>query len=328
MTYNGIKVSVIIPVYNVEKYVRDSVRSIMNQSLKDIEIIIVNDGSSDKSFEIISELAEEDGRIQIISNPNQGLSIARNIGLYRAVGKYVYFFDSDDFLEENALEICYKKCNSEHLDFAFFDAEAFYDDNEHGTNGTKYCYRRADKYDDRVYSGIDILDMQLKTNGYQGSACLSFINRKYLSDIQLYFYPKLLHEDELFTFLLYIKASKVGVINAVLFHRRLRKNSIVSTQFSMKNVMGYITVCRELQNFACEYNISKSVQFLVSKRIQDILLSVLINSREKLQREEFIEVKRIVYFYFVRYITWKMRLRVDYPSLFQLLYHIKLLCTK
>ena len=120
MLDNVAKVSVVIPVYNVELYVGDAVRSIMNQSLKEIEIIIVNDGSSDQSLDIVTELAREDSRIQIISNANQGLSVARNLGIYRATGKYILFFDSDDFLEEDALELCYNKCQAENLDFVFF----------------------------------------------------------------------------------------------------------------------------------------------------------------------------------------------------------------
>ncbi len=98
------KVSVIIPVYNVEKYVQQSIYSILNQSLKEIEIIIINDGSTDKSLDIVNNIASNDKRVHIISTPNNGLSIARNIGFYNAHGEYVYFFDSYEILEDNTLE--------------------------------------------------------------------------------------------------------------------------------------------------------------------------------------------------------------------------------
>lgn len=97
-------VSIIIPVYNTEEFVEEAVRSIMNQTLQDIEIIIINDGSTDNSLSIIRKLANEDDRIQIYSRENKGLSATRNQGIYLAKGKYLYFMDSDDYLEPDALE--------------------------------------------------------------------------------------------------------------------------------------------------------------------------------------------------------------------------------
>ena len=95
-------VSIIIPVYNTEEFVEEAVRSIMNQTLQDIEIIIINDGSTDNSLSIIRKLANEDDRIQIYSRENKGLSATRNQGIYIAKGKYQKFMDSDDYLEPDA----------------------------------------------------------------------------------------------------------------------------------------------------------------------------------------------------------------------------------
>ena len=122
MKYNEIKVSVVIPVYNTEKYVRQAVESVMYQSLKELEIIVVDDGSTDKSLSIVEKLGDTDKRIQIYTQANQGQSIARNRGISHAHGEYIYFMDSDDLLEEDALELCYHKCKEEKLDFVFFDA--------------------------------------------------------------------------------------------------------------------------------------------------------------------------------------------------------------
>ena len=118
-----VKVSVIIPVYNTELYVRQTIQSILGQTLHDIEIITVDDGSTDNSLSILSELAEQDHRIKIFAHKNQGVSVARNIGLEQASGEFIYFMDSDDLLEKDTLEICYQKCLDEQLDFVFFDAE-------------------------------------------------------------------------------------------------------------------------------------------------------------------------------------------------------------
>lgn len=113
------KVSVIIPVYNTAPYLHEALSSITGQTLQELEIIIVNDGSTDGSGEIIREVAETDGRIKVFEQENQGQSVARNVGLEQATGEYIYFMDSDDLLSLNALEICYDYCLRLRLDFVF-----------------------------------------------------------------------------------------------------------------------------------------------------------------------------------------------------------------
>lgn len=112
------KVSVILPVYNVEMFLSDCLDSIINQSLKDIEILAINDGSTDKSPEILEEYAKKDHRIKIISQENKGLSAARNVGLRQATGTYISLVDSDDWIEPCFLENLYKAIENEHADFA------------------------------------------------------------------------------------------------------------------------------------------------------------------------------------------------------------------
>lgn len=102
-----IKVSVIVPVYNVKKYLPQCMDSIINQTLKDIEIICVNDGSTDGSDEVLKEYAKKDSRIRIVNRPNGGLSAARNTGMPYAKGKYIGFVDSDDYIAQNAYELMY-----------------------------------------------------------------------------------------------------------------------------------------------------------------------------------------------------------------------------
>ncbi|MCL2144785.1 MAG: glycosyltransferase [Endomicrobia bacterium] len=120
-----IKVSVIIPVYNAEKYLKQCLDSVINQTFKDIEIICVNDGSADGSLEILKEYEKEDSRIKIIDQKNQGAGAARNNGLNAAKGQYVYFLDGDDFIELNALEILYEKTSSAKADIAMFPRKKF-----------------------------------------------------------------------------------------------------------------------------------------------------------------------------------------------------------
>lgn len=310
---NPKKASVIIPVFNTEKYLEQSVLSIINQSLTDIEIIIVNDGSTDSSLDIIQKLAKQDNRIQIISNHNNGLSIARNSGIYRATGEYIYFFDSDDLLDKNTLELCYHKCKQNQLDFIFFDADVFTDDEISTSN---FNYIRSDKYEDITYSGINILEKQLSSGGYRSSSCLNFINRKFLNDIQLYFYPKIVHEDELFTFILYLRARRVGLYKKTFFHRRIRKDSIMTTTFGDKNIIGYLTVCRELYYHSLQYGISLTCVQLLKQRISD-LLQVIMNNIDKTNKNKLNEIKNIILHEFQTCIPKKEYQEHKFPFLYR-----------
>lgn len=113
------KISIIIPVYNVEQYIRKCLDSVVNQTLKQIEIIVVNDGSTDNSFEICKEYAKIDERITLINIENSGVSIARNEGIKHATSEYIMFVDSDDWIEVNMCEALYRKIYKNNADICF-----------------------------------------------------------------------------------------------------------------------------------------------------------------------------------------------------------------
>ena len=116
------KISVIIPVYNTGKFLEKCLESVIKQSLKEIEIICVNDGSTDNSLEILQDFAKKDKRIVVVNQKNRGASPTRNKGLKATKGKYIYFIDSDDYLEERTmLEEIYNKCEENDLDMVVFD---------------------------------------------------------------------------------------------------------------------------------------------------------------------------------------------------------------
>lgn len=120
-----IKVSVIRPVYNVENYLEEYLNSAVNQTLKEIEIIAINDGSTDCSLEILNKYKSKYKNFSIINQENRGLSGARNSGLRVSKGKYVYFLDSDDYINKDAMEICYKEAEKDKLDIVTFDEVHF-----------------------------------------------------------------------------------------------------------------------------------------------------------------------------------------------------------
>ena len=105
----NVKVSVIIPVYNCEKYIEECIESLINQTLQECEFIFVNDGSKDKSEEIIKKYADKDERITLINQKNSGVSVARNVGIKKAVGEYIGFVDADDYVDSNYYEKLYNR---------------------------------------------------------------------------------------------------------------------------------------------------------------------------------------------------------------------------
>lgn len=120
-----LKISIIIPIYNSAKYLKQCLDSILEQSLQEIEVICVNDGSKDNSLKILEEYAQRDSRIIIINKKNEGQGVARNTAIPKAKGEYLLFVDSDDWLEENALELAYNKIKNDNTDIMFFDCYRF-----------------------------------------------------------------------------------------------------------------------------------------------------------------------------------------------------------
>ena len=114
------QVSVIIPVYNKENYLRQSVESVMGQTVKELEILLIDDGSTDGSLAICEELAKEDGRIRVIHKANEGPGVTRNLGIRESKGKYISFVDADDYIALNTYEVCIKKLKETGADLCYF----------------------------------------------------------------------------------------------------------------------------------------------------------------------------------------------------------------
>ena len=238
------KVSVIIPVYNTEQYLCEALDSICSQTLQEIEIIVVNDGSTDGSQKIIDEYAAKDSRIKTYFQPNQGLSVARNSGMRFANGKYIYFMDSDDVLDVTALQACYNQCEENSLDFVCFDAELLNCE----TRPTSIPnYDRAGKIEDNIHCGTDLFAYELEHRLFRPSVWLYFVNRSFMNSFFKAFCPGRIHEDHIFSVPLHLYAKRVKYIPAPYFKRRIRESSIMNQSFGMKNIDGYVAALTELQ---------------------------------------------------------------------------------
>lgn len=305
---NSPKVSVIIPVYNTEAYLEEAVRSIMNQTLKDLEIIIIDDGSTDNSLAVIKKLAQEDNRIEWLSQPNSGQSVARNIGIEKARGKYLYFMDSDDFLEAEALMSCLLLADENNVDFLLFNAEILRD--KHNFD-VKIDYKKPDLNDKEIFSGSSILSEMLNQKTYRCSPCIHFISLKTIQSLSLRFFPGIIHEDELFSGLLYLQSQRVIYLPRTYFKRRLRPNSVMTSKYSMKNVWSYLTVGEQLLFFA--KNQGADNQFLTQRLISYILDPNIYRANKLTFRERIFILRKCIDKQLIKFISTKTIIVLIFP---------------
>ncbi len=269
-----VTVSVVIPVYNTEDYLKEALDSIVNQTFRDIEIICVNDGSTDGSAEILDEYAKKDSRISIITQENKGQSCARNAGIMKAKGKYIYFMDSDDILETTAFEELIPIMDEKNLDVMCFDGESFTENPELMTPYYQTTYRRNKAYND-VYAGAELLKLFRQGNKYDQVVWLQLYKTSFLRENDIYFIPGILHEDNAFVFSIFLNAERTSHTNKIYFHRRLRENSTMTAKTKFENVYGrYVCYWDMLKTYyACLPNISEDS----SAYAMQIIFSLLSN---------------------------------------------------
>lgn len=223
----NIKTSVIIPVYNVEKYIRECLESVFAQTQKEMEVIVVDDGSTDGSMEIVREYQEKYNSLRIISQRNQGLGAARNTGFRNARGKYVYYLDSDDCIKPDLLEACYECAESEKLQMVLFDAEIFADGQTELVM-SEDIYDRKNKIRDcsHVYAGLEFFDRYEAVGGFMVPVWLAYTSREFLMMNGVKFQEGILHEDIAYTFELMMLVERLKYLPQKFYRRRIREGSI------------------------------------------------------------------------------------------------------
>ena len=252
---SNVSVSIIIPVFNVEAYLKTCLDSVIKQTFIDYELIIVNDGSSDNSSSIINEYSNTNENIVFINQENQGQSVARNRALDIAKGEYVYFLDSDDYIELDTIETLYTESKLYDLDVLLFNGDSFHDNFEKSKTKFGSSYTKNGQYSE-ITDGITMFSNLVMNNDYSCSPCLLFVRKKILENKSLRFYDGIIHEDELFTFKLLLTSKRVKHIDKVLFHRRVREDSTMTGSNYLKSYIGYSVVLKEMTNFKSSLDIS------------------------------------------------------------------------
>lgn len=218
-----LKISVILPIYNVEKYLNECLDSILKQSYKNLEIILVDDGSTDTSPLICDEYANEDSRIVVIHKSNGGLSDARNCGLELSTGDYVFFVDSDDCLiDDNAINCLVEVVNNYHdIDLVIFNSITYYDVSKKIINSKPFDLLKINGKDK-----MEVLKYLIYSGKYSPSAWAKLIKRKVLIENRIYFEKGLIAEDIDWCFRLMLYIKSIYAINDSFYQYRVRKGSI------------------------------------------------------------------------------------------------------
>jgi len=240
-------VSIIIPVYNVEKYLRECLDSVLNQSYANLEIICVDDGSTDSSPQILEEYAGKDERIQIIRKDNGGQSSARNVGFDVSKGEYVYYLDSDDSISQNAIERCVEVSEREQLDLLLFDGITVYESEELRKKKASFqeYYIRKKAYCD-VLSGEELFYHMYAAKDFKQSPCIQFARRTLQIKNGLKFIEGIVYEDNVYSLWLILLAERAMHIPERLFIRRIRANSTTTSGINAKEVYSLYFVLKYL----------------------------------------------------------------------------------
>jgi len=240
---NNPKVSVIIPVYNVETYLTDCLDSVLSQTLRETEIICINDGSADRSLDILKEYEEKDSRIKVLSQSNKGQGSARNLGIKAAHGEYICFVDSDDIILSDFLKKLYDESIRSQLNILSCEIKVEYE-NESLRKITEEDYYNKKGVYNYVTNGKKLFSDMIDNNDFCVSANILFINRKWILDEEIIFPEGVYFEDAVFCLKCYIYAKRIKQIPYKGYIYRVRHASTMTSVVDSKRVISWLEVFR------------------------------------------------------------------------------------
>ncbi|MBO5136215.1 MAG: glycosyltransferase [Clostridia bacterium] len=234
-------VSIIVPVYNVEKYINTCIKSIIGQTYKNLEIILVDDGTPDNSGEICEEYAKKDNRVTVIHKTNGGLSSARNAGLDIATGAYIMFVDSDDCLVDNAVEILVR-------DSLKYDADIVQFYLNHITSEESLPKQISYEYNAELITDLRQMYWKMfETVGSGDSACSKLYKSMIFDGLR--FKEGIIHEDVYFTTFMLQKVKKALYLDISPYNYLIHSDSIITSAFSKKKLDGILVLETRINEF-------------------------------------------------------------------------------
>ena len=274
MGQDEVTFSIVIPVYNVEQYIEECLESVVSQRNAELEIIIVDDGSTDHSSQICIQYMTLNSNVKYIKQQNAGLGAARNTGLSQAHGEYIIFLDSDDYWNENSIiKISNVIKNFTCLDIVYFDSDVIYDNNEI-KNNKDYdlrMYYRKDKIELRIYQGVDFFN-ETYPKCFNVSACMAVYRRKFLIEHGIVFSENILYEDNLFSLQTVLRANYVKYLPEKIYVRRYRSASIMTSKIDQESVRSTARIFHLTMNYS--ENDKEHYEEIVFRKINDFCLQL------------------------------------------------------
>lgn len=265
-------VSIIVPIYNVDRYLDECIHSIVNQTYRNLEIILINDGSKDKSYDICKKYANLDNRIILIDKENGGSASAKNYGLKIATGDYIAFVDSDDFIENDMIEYMVEQIVKTNVDIIQCEFVNLYKDSNHVNQS---------QIETKILSSQEFLRLFLIE--WKNSL---FWNKLFKKEVieNLYFQEGRCIDDEFFTYKCVINSTNIAVSNKIVYNYRMRKSSVMRSETSQRQIL------RDRIDYLIErYEIITSIyKELDNEFLENMLTYFLIISRNYYINENLI----------------------------------------
>lgn len=291
------KISIIIPVYNVESYINQSIDSVLDQTYKNLEIILVDDGSKDSSGKICDEYEKKDIRVKVIHKTNGGISSARNAGIEIATGKYIMFLDSDDFLENNACEFLYNTIET--MDTEYVMGNYVYTTHE----GKKW---NNPMFDVQENFEVTITDYEKSFFVMNSVVWNKIFKTDFIKKNKLRFMEGALAEDAIFTSFLYTHTDKGYFIKDIILNYRQNKDNLsISTTCNKE----YFSKMNEAYKLIYEnYKTTNNIEFyrFFCARIMPYFLCKIIDTNELQSDEDIIQVLKSYNWYFKQKNEYKV----------------------
>lgn len=277
--------SIILPIYNVEKYLKECVDSILKQTFRDYEVILVDDGSTDGSPELCDKFAETYDFIRVIHKANGGAADSRNVGLKNAIGDYIIFIDSDDFiLSEHFLEDV-NNSFSENVDMVLYKYSKFFDDTKNlaECNFSYEIAKSKENYADKIYELV-------KADAFFGMAWIRAIRKDILLDNQIFFKTGLTGEDMDWNYELMLNVSNIELLDNIYIAYRQRSGSVTAS-YKIKNLEDFIHIVEvwsEKLKFIENYTLKKALLGSLAKNYSNLIIVYSritdVNKKEYKQR--------------------------------------------
>lgn len=267
---NELKVSIVIPCYNVDKYIEECLNSVLNQTYSNLEVVVIDDGSNDGTRRILEEYQNRYRNIKLLIQKNKGMGSARNAGVRVCSGDYLLFVDADDYIQNDTIETLVNAVSGKEIEIAYYGIKSFLDDETEEKKLFEYTPLN-DFY--RIISGKEYVTLCINNDCYYVSIWQRFISTEFLKSINLSFRESILYEDNAYSLKLDLSANRVISLPEKMYFRRVRSNSIMTSKICEKNIESNQINIEDCYGIYNNFNLNSEERVLVLKFIKERIYS-------------------------------------------------------